>query len=94
MITVMDYLAVFVPSLGVGVVFYLVMRWLLRGDRTERNAQAQARDDAEQWYRSVREREGDKVPFGYQEDKPRQQRGLGLRNSIPIRESPEDPNSP
>lgn len=90
----MDYLAVFVPSLGVGVVFYLVMRWLLRGDRTERSAQAQARDDAEQWYRSVREREGDKVPFGYQEDKPRQQRGLDLRNSIPIRESPEDPNSP
>ncbi|RKQ33662.1 hypothetical protein C1C97_010590 [Kocuria tytonis] len=88
----MEYVAVFAPSLGVGVIFYLVIRWLLRGDRTERTAQNHAQEDAEQWYRAVREREGDRAPFGYEQEKPGKQRGLGLRNSIPIRDSPEDRN--
>ncbi|MDN5631881.1 hypothetical protein RGB72_08155 [Glutamicibacter protophormiae] len=89
----MDYLAVFLPSLGVGVVFYLVMRWLFRGDRAERSAQTRAQQDAERWYREVREREGDAAPFGHEQEQETQrpQRGLALRNSIPIRESPEDP---
>ena len=38
----MEYVAVFLPSLGVGLVFYLIMRWLLRGDRAERSAQGEA----------------------------------------------------
>ena len=86
----MEYVAVFAPSLGVGLVFYLVMRWLLRGDKTERTARTEAQEDAERWYREVREREGENSPFGFQEEKPRQQRGLGLRNSIPIRDSAGD----
>jgi len=94
MIVVMEYLAVFAPSLGVGVIFYLVMRWLLRGDKTERTARSHAQEDAEQWYRAVREREGENSPFGDQQEKPRQQRGLGLRNSIPIRDSATDQNPP
>ena len=88
----MEYLAVFAPSLGVGVVFYLVMRWLLRGDKAERGAQRDAQQDAERWYREVREREGENAPFGHAAENPRAQRGLGLRGSIPIRDSSEDHN--
>ena len=88
----MEYVAVFLPSLGVGLVFYLIMRWLLRGDRAERSAQGEAQADAERWYQAVREREGDRTTFGHQEENPRQQRGLGLRHSIPIRDSAEDRN--
>ncbi|CAL8896585.1 hypothetical protein KVA01_09700 [Kocuria varians] len=87
----MDYVAVFLPSLGVGAVFYFIMRWLFRGDRTERAAQAEAQEDAERWYRAVRERDGDDVPFGHPEENSRPPRGLELRNSIPIRDSSEDP---
>ena len=46
MICIMEYVAVFLPSLGVGLVFYLIMRWLLRGDRAERSAQGEAQADA------------------------------------------------
>ncbi|MBD2762904.1 hypothetical protein IEE91_12280 [Kocuria sp. cx-455] len=86
----MEYLSVFVPSLGVGLIFYLVMRWLFRGDRAERSAQANVEKDAERWYEEVREREGDNVPFGYQEVSSKRKRGLGLKNSIPIRDTPEN----
>lgn len=86
----MEYLSVFVPSLGVGLIFYLVMRWLFRGDRAERSAQANVEKDAERWYEEVREREGDNVPFGYQEVSSERKRGLGLKNSIPIRDTSED----
>lgn len=86
----MEYLSVFVPSLGVGLIFYLVMRWLFRGDRAERSAQANVEKDAERWYEEVREREGDNVPFGYQEVSSKRKRGLGLKNSIPIRDTFED----
>ncbi|GAA4695040.1 MULTISPECIES: hypothetical protein [Kocuria] len=86
----MEYLSVFVPSLGVGLIFYLVMRWLFRGDRAERSAQANVEKDAERWYEEVREREGDNVPFGYQEVSSKRKRGLGLKNSIPIRDTSED----
>lgn len=86
----MEYVSVFVPSLGVGLIFYLVMRWLFRGDRAERSAQANVERDAERWYEEVREREGDNVPFGYQEVSSKRKRGLDLRNSIPIRDTPEN----
>lgn len=86
----MEYLSVFLPSLGVGLIFYLVMRWLFRGDRAERSAQANVEKDAERWYEEVREREGDNVPFGYQEVSSKRKRGLGLKNSIPIRDTPDD----
>ena len=86
----MEYLSVFVPSLGVGLIFYLVMRWLFRGDRAERSAQANVEKDAERWYEEVREREGDNVPFGYQEVSSKRKRGLGLKNSIPISDTSED----
>lgn len=83
----MEYLSVFLPSIGVGVIFYLVMRWLFRGDRAERSAQAEVQRDAERWYEEVREREGNNVPFGYQEVSSRKKRGLELKNSIPIKDS-------
>lgn len=86
----MEYLSVFLPSLGVGLIFYLVMRWLFRGDRAERSAQANVEQDAERWYEQVKDREGDQVPFGYQEVSSKTKRGLELKNTIPIRDTPQD----
>lgn len=86
----MEFVAVFLPSIGVGVIFYFVMRWMFRGDRTERSAQAQAQVDAERWYEGVRERDGENVPFGYPGEHGNNPRGLGLRDSLPIRDSDSD----
>lgn len=86
----MEYLSVFLPSLGVGLIFYLVMRWLFRGDRAERSAQANVEQDAERWYEELKDREGDQVPFGYQDVSSEKKRGLDLTNSIPIRDTPQD----
>ncbi len=38
----MDYLAVILPSLGVGVLFFFAMRAIFRADRSEREALAAA----------------------------------------------------
>lgn len=56
-----DYLAVLLPSIGVGLIFWFVMRSVMRADRGEREAEKAVREDAEQWYRQVREREGHPV---------------------------------
>lgn len=56
-----EYLAVLLPSIGVGLIFWFVMRSVMRADRGEREAEKTARQDAEQWYRQVREREGHPV---------------------------------
>lgn len=56
-----DYLAVLLPSIGVGLVFWFVMRSLFRADRGERRAQEAVRSDqadAERWYRQLKQREG------------------------------------
>lgn len=53
-----DYLAVLLPSIGVGLIFWFVMRSVMRADRGEREAEKTAREDAEQWYQEVRAREG------------------------------------
>ena len=36
------------------------------------------------------DREGDQVPFGYQDVGTKKKRGLELKNSIPIRDTPQD----
>lgn len=41
----MEYLAVLLPSLAVGVIFYFVMRAIFNADRAEREAEAAARTD-------------------------------------------------
>ncbi|MDQ0278388.1 threonine/homoserine/homoserine lactone efflux protein [Arthrobacter silviterrae] len=43
----MDYVAVIVPSLGVGVLFYFAMKAIFNADRSERDALAQAEREAE-----------------------------------------------
>ncbi|ROZ62795.1 hypothetical protein EDL96_08410 [Kocuria soli] len=53
-----EYLAVLLPSIGVGLIFWFVMRAIMRADRGEREAEKAARSDAEQWYQQVRAREG------------------------------------
>lgn len=42
----MEYVAVIVPSLGVGVLFYFAMKAIFNADRSERDALAKAEDDA------------------------------------------------
>ncbi|HEV7169273.1 MAG TPA: hypothetical protein VGN49_15055 [Micrococcaceae bacterium] len=44
----MDYLAVIVPSVGVGVVFYFAIRAIFNADRSEREALARAEQEAAQ----------------------------------------------
>lgn len=43
----MEYIAVIVPSLGVGVLFYFAMKAIFNADRSEREALAQAEREAE-----------------------------------------------
>ncbi|WP_442212431.1 hypothetical protein [Specibacter sp. RAF43] len=42
----MEYVAVIVPSLGVGVLFYFAMKAIFNADRSERDALAQAEHDS------------------------------------------------
>ena len=44
----MEYLAVLLPSIGLGVLFWLIMRWILRADSRERRAQAAAEQASRQ----------------------------------------------
>lgn len=60
-----EYIAVLLPSIGVGLVFWFVMRSLFRADRAERRAQEAVRADqadAEQWYQELRSRETRSAP--------------------------------
>ncbi|MBT1003284.1 hypothetical protein KIH31_11780 [Paenarthrobacter sp. DKR-5] len=43
----MDYLAVLLPSVGVGAIFYFAMKSIFNADRREREALAAAERDAE-----------------------------------------------
>lgn len=43
----MEYIAVILPSLGVGVVFYFAMKAIFNADKSEREALARAEADAE-----------------------------------------------
>lgn len=43
----MEYLAVILPSLGVGVLFYFAMKAIFNADRSERDALAQAEREAD-----------------------------------------------
>lgn len=55
-----EYIAVLLPSIGVGLIFWFIMRALFRADRGERRAQeAVNRDqaDAEKWYQDLKARE-------------------------------------
>ncbi|GAA4662357.1 hypothetical protein GCM10025779_32160 [Arthrobacter cryoconiti] len=44
----MEYVAVILPSLGVGVLFYFAMKAIFNADRSERDALARAEREAEQ----------------------------------------------
>lgn len=43
----MEYIAVIVPSLGVGVLFYFAMKAIFNADRSERDALAKAESEAQ-----------------------------------------------
>ncbi|WP_425864918.1 hypothetical protein [Arthrobacter sp. TWP1-1] len=50
----MEYVAVILPSIGVGALFYFAMKAIFNADRHERDALAQAERDAD----SKAERDG------------------------------------
>lgn len=43
----MEYIAVILPSIGVGALFYFAMKAIFNADKSERDALAQAEHDAE-----------------------------------------------
>jgi hypothetical protein len=43
----MEYIAVILPSLGVGALFYFAMKAIFNADRSERDALAQAEREAD-----------------------------------------------
>ncbi|WP_269937805.1 hypothetical protein [Arthrobacter sp. HY1533] len=43
----MEYVAVILPSLGVGALFYFAMKAIFNADRSERDALAKAERDAD-----------------------------------------------
>lgn len=45
----MEYLAVIVPSLGVGLVFFFAMKAIFNADRSERQALARAEKEVEKF---------------------------------------------
>ena len=60
----MEFLIGLVPSIGAGVALFFLLRWMNRADRTERAARRDIEKDAEAWYRSVKNSEGTRDPFG------------------------------
>lgn len=44
-----DYFSVLAPSIGLGLIFWLVMRSLLRSDTGERESQAREEAEAREW---------------------------------------------
>ena len=70
----MEYVAVLLPSVSIGIIFWLVLRWMFRGDRTERAVQSRSEADAERWYEDLKRREGEDVPFGHPSRRERRSR--------------------
>ncbi|MCJ8503365.1 hypothetical protein MRU69_00600 [Kocuria flava] len=66
----MEYIAVLLPSICLGIIFWLILRWIMRGDRTERAVEARSQEDAAQWYEQLKARDGEDLPFG-RPDRPR-----------------------
>lgn len=67
----MEYLAVLLPSLGLGILFWFIMRWIFRADRTERQSRARSQEDAREWYEEIKERDDLRDPFGQETGKSR-----------------------
>ena len=59
----MEYFAAVLPSICIGVIFWLIMRSIFRGDRTERTIESASQDDAARWYEDLKQREGDALSF-------------------------------
>ena len=60
----MEYFAAVLPSICIGLFFWLVLRSIFRGDRTERAVQSASQNDAARWYEDLKQRDGDDIPFG------------------------------
>lgn len=64
----MEYVAVLLPSVAIGIIFYFVMRWAFRADSSERKAHVASDEDARQWYEEIKSREGSGDIFLPRED--------------------------
>lgn len=65
----MEFIIGLLPSIGAGIVLYLILRWISRADRTERAAKKDIERDAEAWYESVKNAPGTRNPFGQDDSK-------------------------
>ncbi|AXR74347.1 hypothetical protein QDX25_08540 [Auritidibacter ignavus] len=55
--TFWEYFSVLAPSIGVGLIFWLIMHSLFRGDAKERSAKARAEEEeAQEWARGKAEK--------------------------------------
>ena len=59
----MEYFAAVLPSICIGIIFWLILRSIFRGDRTERAVESASQDDAARWYEELRQRDGDALSF-------------------------------
>ncbi|MUN64852.1 hypothetical protein GMA12_17190 [Kocuria sediminis] len=59
----MEYIAAVLPSICIGLIFWLVLRSIFRGDRTERAAELASQDDAARWYEELKQRDGGALSF-------------------------------
>jgi hypothetical protein len=66
MATFWEYFSVLAPSVGLGLIFWLVMRSLFRADSGERNARAELEErEAGEWARLQEDRRnGNRGPSG------------------------------
>jgi hypothetical protein len=76
--TFWEYFSVLAPSVGLGLIFWLVMRSLFRADSGERNARAELEErEAEDWARMRGERRAGDVPGEAADGRAGDERGTG-----------------
>ena len=80
----MEYIAVLLPSISIGIIFWFILRWIFRGDRTERAVESRSQEDAERWYEELKQRDGEDLPFGHSPRRGRrtERRAPGPRRTV------------
>ncbi|WP_424348532.1 hypothetical protein [Kocuria sp. CH-021] len=59
----MEYFAAVLPSICIGIIFWLILRAIFRGDRTERAVESASQVDAARWYEELKQRDGGTLTF-------------------------------
>ena len=59
----MEYIAAVLPSICIGLIFWLILRSIFRVDRNERAAALASQYDAARWYEELKHRDGSAQSF-------------------------------